>query len=665
MPESAPRRLFSELRRRRVFNTVALYIVGAWVALQAADLAFPGMDVPEGAIRYVWIAAIALFPLVLVFAWRYDVSATGIARTPGADADESAASALQRPDHLLIGGMGVIALAVIAAMGVQIQRFEAPPGSGPPANSIAVLNFAWCGEGYGDLALAGGIHGAVIDHLAAYERLKVTGRNSMYQAAALPFDQMFGALRVQYLLSGELCRDGAGLILRAELSDRDQALVWSDTFHQEADRNNRVERDLATLVANGVALELGEVVTPPHSVPVNARALELLRSGQHHRSQGNVEAAREAFEEALEYEPEYAEALFEMALITADSVDSVVGGIEEAWPTGQKALALARSEIDRGVIDYKPHWVIAKILMTMAQWDKGLTWRTAAKMDEAEIAARKAAALSMIEEAEQHLRVAVRLNPSDIGLRRLLVRVLELQGPEKRGEALANLEHGRLTEPLDPFFIGYLANQLNNRGQYQQAMDEIERFRRDFGMMTPYLLWQQLEIQTKAHRVDDKLATCIEILRNEPELFEKGSLRMGHFYWLATQVAWLGLPDEGELLNQAFRTIPTVGDDPMRRWLPESTSDHNEEATEKLLEIESLSNEEILDRGWFEAGQYINAIWNSGDLERTVELVESMRHFSYSPLWAQQAHGWLLGLASLYMEVGRPSAAIPVLEEAA
>jgi tetratricopeptide (TPR) repeat protein len=41
-----------------------------------------------------------------------------------------------------------------------------------------------------------------------------------------------------------------------------------------------------------------------------------------------------------------------------------------------------------------------------------------------------------------------------------------------------------------------------------------------------------------------------------------------------------------------------------------------------------------------------------------------MRHFSYSPLWTQQAHGWLLALASLYMEVGRPSAAIPVLEEA-
>ena len=35
----------------------ALYIVGAFVVLQVADLAFPGLRIPESAIRYVWIAA--------------------------------------------------------------------------------------------------------------------------------------------------------------------------------------------------------------------------------------------------------------------------------------------------------------------------------------------------------------------------------------------------------------------------------------------------------------------------------------------------------------------------------------------------------------------------------------------------------------------------------
>ncbi len=47
--------LLSEARRRRVFRVAALYVVGAWITLQAADLAFPGLGIPESAIRYVWM----------------------------------------------------------------------------------------------------------------------------------------------------------------------------------------------------------------------------------------------------------------------------------------------------------------------------------------------------------------------------------------------------------------------------------------------------------------------------------------------------------------------------------------------------------------------------------------------------------------------------------
>jgi hypothetical protein len=43
---------FHELRRRKVFQSAVFYIVGAWVALQVADLAFPGLGIPEQAIRH-------------------------------------------------------------------------------------------------------------------------------------------------------------------------------------------------------------------------------------------------------------------------------------------------------------------------------------------------------------------------------------------------------------------------------------------------------------------------------------------------------------------------------------------------------------------------------------------------------------------------------------
>ncbi|MEE9142302.1 MAG: hypothetical protein V3U59_06285, partial [Gammaproteobacteria bacterium] len=77
--------LLRELRRRRVFQTAAIYIVAAWVILQVADLAFPGLGILEEAIRFVWIGAFVGFPLALLFAWRYQITRQGIVRTAPLD----------------------------------------------------------------------------------------------------------------------------------------------------------------------------------------------------------------------------------------------------------------------------------------------------------------------------------------------------------------------------------------------------------------------------------------------------------------------------------------------------------------------------------------------------------------------------------------------------
>ena len=81
-----------EARRRHAFRTGALYVVGAWVVLQVADLAFESFGFPGTALRYLWYAAIAGFPIALVFGWRYDITSSGIRKTPPA------------PEHLKAAG---------------------------------------------------------------------------------------------------------------------------------------------------------------------------------------------------------------------------------------------------------------------------------------------------------------------------------------------------------------------------------------------------------------------------------------------------------------------------------------------------------------------------------------------------------------------------------
>ena len=64
--------LFNELTRRKVFKVGAAYLVVAWLAVQAASIAFPAFDAPAWALRIFILIALLGFPISLVFAWAFD-----------------------------------------------------------------------------------------------------------------------------------------------------------------------------------------------------------------------------------------------------------------------------------------------------------------------------------------------------------------------------------------------------------------------------------------------------------------------------------------------------------------------------------------------------------------------------------------------------------------
>jgi len=114
-------RLVRDLRRRHVYRVAGIYVVASWVAVQVADTAFPGIGVPDAAIRYVWLAVFLGFPLALVFGWRYDITTQGIVRTPPADAETQSDLSLRRTDHVILALFMVMAAGVIYQLTTQIS----------------------------------------------------------------------------------------------------------------------------------------------------------------------------------------------------------------------------------------------------------------------------------------------------------------------------------------------------------------------------------------------------------------------------------------------------------------------------------------------------------------------------------------------------------------
>jgi eukaryotic-like serine/threonine-protein kinase len=74
-------RFLGELRRRRVFNVALAYGVILFVVLQGADLVLPALPLPGWSYTALVAAGLGGFPLAMVLAWTYDLTATGIRRT--------------------------------------------------------------------------------------------------------------------------------------------------------------------------------------------------------------------------------------------------------------------------------------------------------------------------------------------------------------------------------------------------------------------------------------------------------------------------------------------------------------------------------------------------------------------------------------------------------
>ena len=143
---------FEELNRRNVIKVGVFYAVASWLILQIAELLFDVLGLPELWLRLVFALLVLGLPLVLVFAWVFELTPDGVKREK--DVDRSQSITQQTGKRM---DTAIVVLLVLAIMAVIVDRLlpeTMPPGAsedetaydavqaGPPAQSIAVLPFA-------------------------------------------------------------------------------------------------------------------------------------------------------------------------------------------------------------------------------------------------------------------------------------------------------------------------------------------------------------------------------------------------------------------------------------------------------------------------------------------------------------------------------------------
>ncbi len=339
-----------EVHRRRVFRVAGLYIVAAWVALQVADLALSSFGFPETALRYVWFAAFAGFPVAVIFGWRFDIVDGRVLRAEPATIP--AELKLRRADVLVLCALAAVAAATIYGIGrnLSVVGSPAPDVAGPAEldpKSIAVLPFANLSRDRDDAELlALGIQDDLLTRLSGVGDLKVISRTSVerYRDSSFSLPEIGRQLGVGKILEGSVLQAGGQIRVNVQLIDAsDDTHIWATTYDQNMTASNLF--DIQASITDSITRELRATLTPKEtnrleSMPTTSLdAYTEYLTGRQRADVESIEALSDAiehFKSAIDRDPQFALAHVALADAYLTLATNFHGGL-----TSQQAVAMA------------------------------------------------------------------------------------------------------------------------------------------------------------------------------------------------------------------------------------------------------------------------------------------------------------------------------------
>jgi TolB-like protein len=474
-------RLYREARRRKVFRTAALYVVGAWLALQVANVVFPGFGIPDAAIRALVWATVAGFPVALVFGWLFEVGPGGVRRTAPGGADGVTLQPLALRDYLLLAAFAAVALALIYKAYHEVRTtptaagtaVDAEAGVGDVAerldNSIAVLPFANISSDPDNEYFCDGIAEEILDRLARAAGLTVIGRTSSFAFKGSDFgiDRISALLGVEYVLQGSVRKAGDQLRISAQLLDQGGQQVWSESFDRRLENIFEIQSEIAAAVATTVASQVVTEADTGHQPDLAAYDLYLEARTLLHQRDGH--SALELLEKSVERDPGFAEAYAELAFAEIITLGRPDGATR------------ARLSLDRA-LSLKPR-------LLRAQAIQGLWLMEQEPRDPAG--------------AERVLRDVLAQDPNMGDALNWLTGALSLQGRD--AEARAVLERAVRIDPLHPSLAVNLAQRLYAEGRGDEARRIVERQLAQ-PSPNPFVLHALAVMHGSAGRLVDELA---------------------------------------------------------------------------------------------------------------------------------------------------------------
>jgi TolB-like protein/Tfp pilus assembly protein PilF len=442
--------LFQELKRRNVFKVGTAYVVLAWLVAQAIDVFLDPLGAPEWVIKTILMVLIAGLPLVLLFAWAYELTPEGIKREKDVDRNQSITHQTGQRLNLAIIFILVLALGYFAvdkfvleparhpeAAETTVEADAAPAGA--PAKSIAVLPFVNMSSDPEQEYFSDGISEEILNSLAKIKDLKVAGRTSPEPGSA-PDRGHAGRGAHSRGVGAQSRRHG--------------------TYHGPADPGRRRLPDVFAIqdeIARAILTQLKAALLDEEQALVSAPRADseaydlylLARQRMYERTGPTIESAAELLDRAIALDPDYAPAYAQRGIATLllKEGSGSYGDIPH-----QQALAQGKLYLDKA-LQLDP-------LLPEAWAGMGL-YHDVRPLG--------------TEEAVNVLRKALAMNPSMIDASNWLHNSLQALG--RPAEAHAVLMEMVERDPLYRPGIRNLINSYNWFGEHDKALAFLEEVR--------------------------------------------------------------------------------------------------------------------------------------------------------------------------------------------
>jgi len=433
---------FEEVKRRKVYRVAVAYVIAAGGIIQLGSAAFPAWELPNWSLRLVIVLLLVGFPIALILAWAFDVTAQGIRATP----DVAVPRTHRRRNVIVLVATGLIVSAIAGFF--LLPRISS---AHKIDKSIAVLPFENLSDDKENAYFADGIQDDVLTNLSKIGDLKVISRTSVmpYRGKASNVREIGKALSVGAILEGSVRRVGNRVRVNVQLicTDTDEHL-WAEDYDRELTDVFAIQTDLAQKIAG----ELRAKLSPSEKEQIQRKPTENGEAYLAFVQAHNLSCLVEDREKLKQSEQLYARAIdldpnFALAIAHYSQLESwFLHWFDQTQERREKARALAER-----ALQLQPDLPEAHLALGFSYYYGDNNYEAALK--EFEIARRGLP------------------NESDVYL--ALGAIQRRQG--KWAESTANLEKAASLNPKDAFPLTNLTFNYQMLRNYEAANQTIDR----------------------------------------------------------------------------------------------------------------------------------------------------------------------------------------------